>query len=127
MVTSSIRDLEPFAALPAQLLDELGFANGVYVGEEDLVKVAAALEQAGVRAPCVGFGNTDLLQPYLARQTVSAVIDEHRYLQGYFAVQKAYEALLKRVSGATVSNIRVSSDVALAANATDSRDYSCGV
>ena len=63
-----------------------------------------------------------LLQPFLARRTVSAVIDEHRYLQGYFAVQKAYEAFLERAAGAAVSDIRVPSDVALAANATDSRD-----
>jgi diguanylate cyclase (GGDEF)-like protein len=108
--------------LPARLLDELRSANGIYVGEEDLVKVAQALEQAGVCAPCVGFGNTDLLQPFLARRTVSAVIDEHRYLQGYFAVQKTYEALLKRPDGAAVSSVRISSDVALAANATDGRD-----
>jgi diguanylate cyclase (GGDEF)-like protein len=122
VLTSSIRDLESFETPPAQLLVELRSTNGVYVGEEDMVKVAAALEKAGVCAPCVGFGNTDLLQPFLARRTVSAVIDEHRYLQGYFAVQKAYEAFLKRAPGATVNSIRVSSDVTLAANATDSRD-----
>ncbi len=122
VVASSLRDLALIETFPEQLLDELQSSNGVYVGEEDLVKVAAALEQAGVRAPCVGFGNTDLLQPFLARRTVSAVINEHRYLQGYFAVQKAHEAFLKRASGAAVTNIRVPSDVALAANATDSRD-----
>jgi diguanylate cyclase (GGDEF)-like protein len=122
VVTSSIRDLELLETFPAQSLGQLRSANGVYVGDEGLVKVAAALEQAGVRVPCVGFGNTDLLQPFLARQTVSAVIDEQRYLQGYFAVQKVYEAFLKRESGAAVSSIRIPCDVALAANATDSRD-----
>lgn len=97
-------------------------AGGVYVGNEDLVGIAAALEQAGLRIPCVGFGNTERLQPFLARQTVSAVIDEQRYLQGYFAVQKVYEAILKCAQGGAVSGIRIPSDVAFAANARESRD-----
>jgi diguanylate cyclase (GGDEF)-like protein len=122
VVTSPMPDLEAFETLPAELRAMLTSVNGVYVGDEDLVKVAAALEHAGARAPCVGFGNTEPLQPFLARQTVSAVIDEQRYLQGYFAVQKAYEAILKRAQGATVTGISIPSDVALAANASDSRD-----
>jgi diguanylate cyclase (GGDEF)-like protein len=121
-ITASIPDLEPLEAFPAELLGALRSANGIYVGNEDLVKVAAFLEQAGVCAPCVGFGNTEPVQQFLARQTVSAVIDEQRYLQGYFAVQKAYEAILKRAQGLSVSGIRIPSDIALAANAFDSRD-----
>jgi diguanylate cyclase (GGDEF)-like protein len=121
-ITASIPDLEPFEAFPAELLGALRSADGIYVGNEDLVKVAAALEQAGVGAPCVGFGNTEPVQQFLARQTVSAVIDEQRYLQGYFAVQKAYEAILKRAQGVSVSGIRIPSDIALAANASDNRD-----
>jgi diguanylate cyclase (GGDEF)-like protein len=109
-------------AITAQLpgIEALRSADGVYVGNEDLVKIAAALEQAGLRIPCVGFGNTDPLQPFLARQTVSAVIDEQRYLEGYFAVQKVYEAILKQ--GAAVGGIKIPSDVAFAANAPESRD-----
>lgn len=122
VVTSSTPALDSLRAFPAELIEALRSADGVYVGNEDLVRIAAALEQAGAGAPCVGFGNTDPLQPFLARQTVSAVIDEQRYLQGYFAVQKAYEAFLKRPQGLTVSGIRVPSNVALAANASDSRD-----
>ena len=122
VVTSSMPDLDSLQAFPPELLEALKSADGVYVGNEDLVSIAAALEQAGACAPCVGFGNTDSLQPFLARKTVSAVIDEQRYLQGYFAVQKTYEAILKRAQGVTVSGIRIPSDVALAANASDSRD-----
>jgi diguanylate cyclase (GGDEF)-like protein len=122
VVTSIMPDLDSLQAFPPEWLEALRSADGVYVGNEDLVSIAAALEQAGACAPCVGFGNTDPLQPFLARKTVSAVIDEQRYLQGYFAVQKAYEAILKRAQGLTVSGIRVPSDVALAANASDSRD-----
>jgi diguanylate cyclase (GGDEF)-like protein len=122
VVTSPIPDLQPFETFPVESLGLLRTADGIYVGDKDLVKVAAALELAGVSVPCVGFGNTDLLQPFLARQTVSAVIDEQRYLQGYFAVQKTYEAILKRAPGLTVSGIRIPTDVALAANAADSRD-----
>jgi diguanylate cyclase (GGDEF)-like protein len=103
-------------------LEILRSADGVYVGDQELVKIAAALEQAGLRIPCVGFGNTDPLQPFLARQTVSAVIDEQRYLQGYFAVQKIYEASLKSAQGVAVSGIMIPSDVAFAANASESRD-----
>ena len=107
--------------IPAQLpeIEALRSADGVYVGDEDLVKIAAVLEQAGLSIPCVGFGNTESLQPFLARQTVSAVIDEQRYLQGYFALQKVYEAILK---GGAVSGIKIPSDVAFAANAPESRD-----
>jgi diguanylate cyclase (GGDEF)-like protein len=122
VVTSHIPDIQPFETLPVELLELLRTADGVYVGDKDLVKVAAALELAGLCAPCVGFGNTDLLQPFLARRTVSAVIDDQRYLQGYFAVQKTYEAILKKAQGVSVSGIRIPTDVALAANAADSRE-----
>ncbi len=122
IVGAAIPDLDSFETFPPDLMGALRSAHGFYVGSQDLLKVAAALEQAGVCAPCVGFGNTEPVQPFLARQTVSAVIDEHRYLQGYFAVQKAYEAILKREQGAKVAGVRIPSDVALAANATDTGD-----
>jgi diguanylate cyclase (GGDEF)-like protein len=122
VVTASTPDLEQYDVFPLELLEALEAANGFYVGGQDLAKVAAALEQSGVRAPCIGFGNTQPVQAYLARQTVSAVIDDHRYLQGYFAVQKAYEAILKRRQGSAVAGIRIPSDVAFAANAAGSED-----
>jgi diguanylate cyclase (GGDEF)-like protein len=122
VVASATCDFELLDHFPAELLETLRSADGVYVGNEDLVRIAAAMEQAGAFAPCVGFGNTDSLQPFLVRRTVSAVIDEQRYLEGYFAVQKAYEAVLKRGQDVKVSSIRIPSDLALAANASDSRD-----
>lgn len=97
-------------------------ADGVYAGNEELAEIAAALEEAGVRVPCVGFGNTESVQPFLQRRTVSAVIDEQRYLQGYFAVQKVYEAICKSAHGGTVAGIQIPSDIAVAANAPESRD-----
>jgi diguanylate cyclase (GGDEF)-like protein len=121
-VTAAIPALDSFDTFPADLLGALRSATGFYVGNQDLLKVAAALEQAGVCAPCIGFGNTEPVQAFLARQTVSAVIDEHRYLQGYFAVQKAYEAVLKKAQGGKVGGVRIPSDVAFAANALDSGD-----
>jgi len=100
----------------------LSSAEGVYVGNEDLAEIAAALEKAGLRVPCIGFGNTESVQPFLRSQTISAVIDEQRYLQGYFAVQKVYEAIWKSAQGGAISGIRIPSDVAVAANAFEARD-----
>jgi ABC-type sugar transport system substrate-binding protein len=122
VVSLAIPDLEPLSGYSAEFLAMLREADGVYVGDEDLLRIAIALEAADSRAACVGFGNTEPLHPFLARQTVSAVINEQRYQQGYFAVQKAYEAVLKRAKGAAISGIRIPSDVAMAANAPESRD-----
>jgi len=120
--TACLADAEPLSALSPELLKTLRSAGGVYVGDERLLEVAALLEQAGVSAPCVGFGNTDAIQPFLTRKTVSAVIDEHRYLQGYFAVQKAYDALLKREKGTKPEGVEIGSDVAFATNACARED-----
>lgn len=103
-------------------LKALRSADGIFVGGGQLVDVAALLEQAGASAPCVGFGNTDLVQPFLARGTVSAVIDEHLYLQGYFAVHKAYEAVLRKEKGVKPEGVRIPSDVAFASNACGRTD-----
>jgi diguanylate cyclase (GGDEF)-like protein len=104
------------------LLAELRSADGFYVGDAQLVRVAAVLERAGVSAPCVGFGNTDAVQPFLERKTISAVIDGHRYLQGYFAVQNAYQAALRSDKGDAPEDVRIPSDVAFAANACGKED-----
>jgi diguanylate cyclase (GGDEF)-like protein len=120
--SAPLADSDPLPALSPDLLKILRSAEGIYVGDERPVEIAALLEQAGVSAPCVGFGNTDAVQPFLARKTVSAIIDQHRYLQGYFAVQKAYDALLKREKGAKPDGVVIASDVAFAANAYGRED-----
>jgi diguanylate cyclase len=79
--------------------------------------VAAALDQAALSLPFVGFSNTEHARQFLERRIVSAIIDENRYLQGYFAVQKAYESALLRESGGNLSGVTIPSTVAFAANA----------
>ncbi len=65
--------------------------EGIYVGTASVFQVAAAMEASGLRVPCVGFDHTLAVQPFLLRGTVSAIIDQSRQQQGYFAVQKAYK------------------------------------
>jgi len=48
------------------------------------------------------------------------VISEHRYLQGYFAVQKAHEAVLKREKGTRPESVHVPCTVSFATNRADS-------
>lgn len=100
-----------------EMLRSLGPAAGYYAGNQDVVAIAAALEQLGARAPCIGFSNTDQIRPFLDRGVISAVIDEHRYQLGYFAVQKAYEAVLKRDAEAAVAGVQIPSSVVFAVNA----------
>jgi len=92
--------------------------DGVYVGDEEILQVAEALERLALTMPCVGFSNTERLQRFLRHGAVSAVIDESRYQQGYFAVQKAYEASLKK-GRSTLSGVRIPSTVVFAANASE--------
>lgn len=93
-------------------------ADGLYLGGEEILEVAEALERLGLRIPCVGFSGTERLQRFLRRGAVSAVIDESRYQQGYFAVQKAYEASLKKKQP-SLSGVRIPSTVVFAANASE--------
>lgn len=97
-----------------------------YAGSDDLVPIARVLEElqekVGVRTPCIGFGNTESVRPYLARGVVSAVIDENRYLIGYFAVQKAYEAVLKSGEHGPLASVQIPSTVIFAANASAPED-----
>jgi len=101
-------------------------ADGIYVGDERLLEVAVSLEQKGWRVPCVGFSNTEGVRPFLANQTVSAVIDEHRYQQGYLAVQKAYEAVLKREHGSRVTGVQIPSAIVIGGNASDTGESVIG-
>jgi diguanylate cyclase (GGDEF)-like protein len=105
-----------------ELLGSFERVAGYYVGNEDIGCVANAIEESGLYAPCLGFANTELVRPFLGRGTVSAVIDENRYQLGYFAVQKAYEAALKRETGGTVSGVQIPSSVVFAANASAGSD-----
>jgi diguanylate cyclase (GGDEF)-like protein len=111
--------LKPGAAgITAELLASYGPVAGYYVGNEDLACIADAIEQAGLYAPCIGFTNSDCIRPYLERGTVSAVIDENRYQLGYFAVQKAYEVVLKREDHGSIAGVQIPSTVVFAANAS---------
>ncbi len=104
------------------LLESFGPVAGYYIGSEDLVGIARAIEQLGVQMPCVGFSNTEQVRPFLERGAVSAVIDEDRYQLGYFAVQKAYEAVFKQESSEAVDNVQISPMVVFAANACGDGD-----
>ncbi len=109
----------PFDAT-CELLRHYGPVGGYYVGNEDLVSIASAIEDLNAgrpAAPCIGFSNTERVRPLLERGVVSAVIDENRYQIGYFAVQKAYEAVLKRQERAPVTGVQIPSAVVFAANA----------
>ena len=108
-------DSETSDADIVELLQSFGPAAGYYVGNEDLIRIARALEKSGIEKPCIGFSNTEQVRPFLERGTVSAVIDGNRYQLGYFAVQKAYEAVLKREE--VVSSVQIPSTVVFAANA----------
>lgn len=99
---------------------------GCYIGNDDLVAIASILEaleeKLGVRTPCIGFSSTEGVLPLLECGAVSAVIDENRYQIGYFAVQKAYEAVLKQEQRAPLSSVQIPSTVIFAANAPRSED-----
>jgi diguanylate cyclase (GGDEF)-like protein len=105
-----------------RLLEAFGPVSGFYVGNEDLARIAATIEELGIRVPCLGFSNTEQIRPFLERGVISAVIDENRYQLGYFAVQKAYEAVLKLKAGAIVACVQIPSTVVFAANAQGAGD-----
>jgi len=105
-----------------ELLAALTQADGVYVGCHHLIGVAEALDQVALSLPFVGFSNTERARHFLDRRIISAIIDENRYLQGYFAVQKAYEAVLHREQGGKLTGVTIPSTVAFAANAFELND-----
>jgi len=114
--------------LTREELDAYGPLAGCYVGNEDLARIAAAIESLEVKIPCIGFSNTEPVRPLLARGIISAVIDENRYQIGYFAVQKAYEAVLKleaviENAGPTpLASVQMPSTVVFEANASHTED-----
>jgi len=107
----------PVQGTTPELVAALAQADGVYVGCDELVEVAEALDKAALSLPFVGFSNTEKARQFLDRRIISAIIDENRYLQGYFAVQKAYEAVLHREQGGELSGVTIPSTVAFRANA----------
>jgi ribose transport system substrate-binding protein len=108
--------------LTPEWLRSYGPVEGYYIGNEDLVPFATMVEPLRQRIPCVGFSNTDLVRPFLERGVVSAVIDESRYQLGYFAVQKAYEAVLKSADRSPLTNVQIPSTVIFGANASAKED-----
>jgi diguanylate cyclase (GGDEF)-like protein len=94
--------------------------SGIYVGSSRAYLVAEAMEQLGLGLPCVGFDNTEAVQPFLARGTVAGVIDENPYQQGYLAVQQAFEATRSNTGekGLKYAWLRIPSGVVLSANSS---------
>jgi diguanylate cyclase (GGDEF)-like protein len=113
---------KPVDGITPELIAVLTQADGIYVGCQELVAIASALDQAALSLPFVGFSNTERGRHFLDRRIVSAIIEENRYLQGYFAVQKAYESVLLREQGGNLSGVTIPSTVAFAANAFELND-----
>ncbi len=91
-------------------------ADAIYVGNSQVHLVAAAMERHGLRVPCVGFDDTPANRPYLKRGTVSAVIDEQPYQQGYLAVQQAYWSIGES-RNERFSRVEIPATVVFSANA----------
>jgi diguanylate cyclase (GGDEF)-like protein len=109
-----------------KILSERSDIGGIYFGYSRVHLVAEVMEKLGIRLPCVGFDNTQAVQPFLSRGTVSAVIDENPYQQGYLAIQNAYELILG-TQDKPFSWLRIPSGVVLSANSSgpetsDTRD-----
>jgi GGDEF domain-containing protein len=103
------------AAGVVELIRLAGPIDGIYVGSEQIVEVAKALQKCDFRVPCVGFTNSEEVEPFVKSGVVSAIVDESRFQQGYFAVQKAYEAAA-RTGGPAPQGIRIPCSVVLASN-----------
>jgi diguanylate cyclase (GGDEF)-like protein len=110
------------SVITPELMQAFGPMAGYYIGSHELVRIATILEGLGAQCPCLGFSNTQQVGPLLERGAVSAVVDENRYQVGYFAVQKAYEAVLKCHTGAPLASVQIPSSVVFAANASGAGD-----
>jgi diguanylate cyclase (GGDEF)-like protein len=121
---ATLADIPP--PLTPQLLEDFGPVAGYYAGNDRLAQIAVVLEKSaqklGFQAPCIGFSDTEQIRPLLERGVISAVVDENRYQLGYFAVQKAYEAGLKRERDAAIASVQIPSTVVFAANARGAGD-----
>ncbi|HVN02972.1 MAG TPA: substrate-binding domain-containing protein [Bryobacteraceae bacterium] len=104
-----------------ELMRRAGPIEGISVGSEQIVEVAQALRECKLRIPCVDFTNTGQVQPFVKSGIVSAIVDDSRPQQGYFALQKAYEAAIGR-GGPAPRGIRTSCSVVLACNMDEAED-----
>jgi diguanylate cyclase (GGDEF)-like protein len=75
-----------------RVLEQNPPAGGIYVGFSRCHEIAAALAETGRTIPLVGFDLTDRSQEHLVEGTISALIDEDVYHQGYLAIHQAFEA-----------------------------------
>ena len=93
--------------------------GGIYVGCSRSDEVARVVSDLGKRMPFVGFDVTEQSQAYLVEGTVSALIDENVYQQGYLAVHEAFEAV--HSTGAETTNaIPIQATLVLRANCNSS-------
>ncbi len=116
----------PSAGITRQYLEAVGPAVGYYVGNDDLVSIANAIEQLGEdprsRTPCIGFSNTENVRTLLEQGIISAVIDENRYQLGISPSRKPTKQFssLKRTLPSPAS--KIPSTVIFAANAGGAGD-----
>lgn len=104
--------------ITAEMLANIGEYEGIYAGSEKIVDIARCLEKLQKKILCVGFTHSEEIIPFLECRTISAVIDESRYRQGYFAIQKAYEAVLRKQE-VTPTGISIPSTVIFSSNARE--------
>jgi diguanylate cyclase (GGDEF)-like protein len=100
-----------------RVLEQNPPVGGIYVGCARSYEVAAVVARLGRKIPFVGFDMTESSQAFLADGTVSALIDEDVYHQGYLAVHQAYEATQP---GETMERIPLQASVMLRANCNSS-------
>jgi diguanylate cyclase (GGDEF)-like protein len=103
----------------AQVLDRDPSVCGIYVGCSRSYDVAGVASGLGRRVPFVGFDLTERSQAYLADGTISALIDENVYQQGYLAVHEAFEAMHSS-AGENINDVPLRATVLLRANCNNS-------
>jgi diguanylate cyclase (GGDEF)-like protein len=99
----------------ARVLEQYPPVGGIYVGCSRSYEVARVVSESGRKVPFVGFDLTERSQAFLARGTISALIDEDVYHQGYLAVHQAFEAIHLSALEAT-NSIPLQAAVMLRAN-----------
>ena len=60
------------AAGVVELIRHAGPIDGIYVGSEQIVEVAKALQECELHIPCVGFTNSEEVEPFVKSGVVSA-------------------------------------------------------
>jgi diguanylate cyclase (GGDEF)-like protein len=98
--------------------------GGIYVGCSRSHEVAEAVTEMGRKVPFVGFDLTQRSYPFLANGTVSALIDENVYHQGYLAVHQAFEAI--NSGGTEHASLPLQAAVMLRANCNGAEAFEPG-